>query len=199
MNMPNPPRQSRGYQLGKKVQELSFAMRMNLPQIHARPFLKRLVEQTGESAHLAILIQGQALVIEDVETLETLRVDSGIGRFCPPHCTAIGKSLLAFNPLPLPQTLDRYTDKTILDKYELRQHMEQVRQQGYAVDDEEYTVGVRCLAAPVFDDSYGAVATIGISGPTVRVTHERVPEIATYVKQAAQALSITLDYTPTPV
>jgi DNA-binding IclR family transcriptional regulator len=103
----------------------------------------------------------------------------------------VGKSLLAFAgvPFPHPTELDPYTKRTITDIDRLHIHMDEVRQRGYAVDDEEYDPGVRCIAAPVLDASGIAIASIGISGPTVRVTPERVAELAHTITRQAKALS----------
>lgn len=158
----------------------------------AHPLLTRLVAETRESAHLAILAGEEALVMEDIVTQESLRVETGIGRFSPLHCTAIGKALLAFSDAPPPSTLTAYTEKTITQYDALQVHLGFVREQGYALDDEEYTLGVRCMAAPVFDRHGLCVAAIGISGPAVRVTHAMVASHSEKVMHMADAMSRAL-------
>jgi DNA-binding IclR family transcriptional regulator len=165
----------------------------------AKPFLYELAEATGEAAHVAVYAQGQALVIADVESNKTLRVASGIGRLSPLHCTAIGKSLLAFSGVPVPDELSRETAHTIIDAEQLRIHLSDIRFQGYALDDEEYDDGVRCLAVPVYDYSGDAIATLGISGPTVRLPLESLPEFANAVKTASRRLSERLGFQPNRV
>ncbi len=94
----------------------------------ARPFRLQLMERTGECAHLAILAQGQALYIDQVESPATLRVNVQVGQMAPLHCTALGKILLAFSNVEFPTTLESFTAKTITEPNVLRLHLEEVRQ-----------------------------------------------------------------------
>jgi DNA-binding IclR family transcriptional regulator len=112
----------------------------------------------------------------------------------PLHCTALGKSMLAFSDVPIPAELPRKTARTYTDPQQLRLHLEQIRHQGYAVDDEELETGVRCLAVPVYDYSGKAIAAMGISGPAVRVSLERVPDLGALLRESSAALSVTLGY-----
>jgi IclR family KDG regulon transcriptional repressor len=181
---------SRRYVLGKRVRQISWHYLNRMPvREKAKPYLYRLVEQTGECAHTAVYSSGKALMIDDVEAEASLRVVGGIGRLIPLHCTAVGKALLAFSDLPLPASLNRETERTITDHAALCAHLDEIREQGYALDDEEHQEGVRCLAAPVYDYMGAAVATIGISGPSVRVTNDRIPDLARAVLAAARELS----------
>lgn len=181
---------SRRYLMGPKVQELLKCSTSHLPlRQQSLPLLKRLMEETRENAHVAIFSQEHALVIADVESTAQLRVVSGEGRLIPNHCTAIGKCLIAFDDYPLPRELAAYTPRTITSRDQLRLHLAQIRERGYALDDEEYEYGVRCIAAPVYGSMGRAVASLGISGPTVRVTLDRVPDLARSVMEAAVSLS----------
>jgi IclR family KDG regulon transcriptional repressor len=187
--------EGRRYRLSTKVMTLSQLILNQTPlNERARPFLYELVEKTGECAHLAIYSRGQAYVLDDIETASLLRVAGGVGRMTPLHCTALGKCLLAFSDVLVPGQLPGLTPRTITDARQLRLHLEQIRHQGYAVDDEELERGVRCLAAPVYDYSGKAIAAIGISGPAVRVSVERLPELGRTVSAAGIALSETLGY-----
>jgi IclR family KDG regulon transcriptional repressor len=185
-----PDTASRGYILGKRVRQVSWHYLNRMPvREKAKPYLYRLVEQTGECAHTAVYSGGKALMIDDVEAEASLRVVGGIGRLIPLHCTAVGKALLAFSDLPLPASLERETARTITDHTAFCAHLDEIRAQGYALDDEEHQQGVRCMAAPVYDYMGAAVAAIGISGPTVRVTDDRLPDLAEAVIAAARELS----------
>jgi IclR family KDG regulon transcriptional repressor len=185
-----PDSGSRGYVLGKRVRQISWHYLNRMPvREKAKPYLYRLVEQTGECAHTAVYSGGKALMIDDVEAEASLRVVGGIGRLIPLHCTAVGKALLAFSDLPLPASLDRETARTIIDHAAFCAHLDEIRVQGYALDDEEHQEGVRCMAAPVYDYMGAAVAAIGISGPCVRVTDDRIPALAQAVIAAARELS----------
>jgi len=178
------------YHLGLQILNLSrnFLFHPPLPEA-SRPFLVQLMEQTGECSHLAVPAPGTALCIDQVESPATLRVNVEIGQPLPLHCTALGKVLLAFGDLPVPETLKRYTPHTILDKIALRQHLEIIRQQGYATDNEEYDLGVRCLAVPVYDFQGALMAAIGISGPSLRMTQENLPSLAIVVQEIGKTLS----------
>lgn len=190
--------QSRRYRLGPQVVRLSRSLLTRMPlRNEADPFLHNLVNRTGECAHLAILAQNQALYIDQVESPASLRVTTGVGTLAPLHCTALGKSLLAFGTEAVfPAELRAFTPRTITDVETLRHHLEQVRQQGYAVDDEEYDFGVRCVAAPVFDYRGKAVGAIGVSGPAGRMTLQRVAEFAAVVTEVSRELSDRLSFNP---
>src|SRR5512147_1181191 len=109
-----PDTNSRGYVLGKRIRQISWHYLNRMPvREKAKPYLYRLVEQTGECAHTAVYSEGKALMIDDIEAEASLRVVGGIGRMIPLHCTAVGKALLAFSDLPFPAQLDPYTTWTI--------------------------------------------------------------------------------------
>jgi DNA-binding IclR family transcriptional regulator len=192
-----PDTGSRGYVIGKRIRQISWYYLNRMPvREKAKPYLYWLVEETGECAHTAVYSEGRALMIDDVQAEASLRVVGGIGRMIPMHCTAVGKALLAFSDLPIPAHLEILTARTITNPDALRAHLEDIRAQGYALDDEEHQEGVRCMAAPVYDYMGTMIATIGISGPTVRVTDDRIPKLAELVKAAARELSSDLRYTP---
>jgi len=184
---------SRRYYLAEKVVWLSHSYFQHVPlRKPVQPVLQQLVAQTQETAHLAVLMHQSALVLEDVKSPAMLRVDSEVGRVVPLPCTAIGKCLMAFHALPVPEKLEQYTDRTITDPAQLAEHLHQIREQGYALDDEEFNIGVRCLAAPVLDSNSSIMATVGISGPAARLGHDRVAPTAEIVIEAAKQISAIL-------
>ena len=192
--------ESRKYTLGPQIVRLSRLVLTRMPlRETAKPFLKELVAATGECAHLAIVAQGQALYIDQEESPSSLRVTTGTGTLAPLYCTALGKVLLSFTRIPLPDTLQVYTARTITDPIMLQHHLEMVRNQGYAVDDEEYEVGVRCIAVPVYDYRDKCVAAVGISGPTSRLTLEVLPRVTQAVQDIGKALSMRLSFKPEQV
>jgi len=166
----------------------------------AQPWLRALRDRTGESAHLAVAVGPRAVYVDIVESGEALNVATEIGRTAEPHCTAIGKTLLAHLPpdelaaLLAQGALARFTPRTITDPHELAAHLAEVRQRGHATDDEEFTPGVRCVAAPIRDFHGAVIATMGVSGPAVRVTSERLPEIGAIVVACAGQVSRLLGY-----
>jgi len=164
-------------------------------RVRARPFLGDLVARTGETAHLAMRIQDRVIYVDREESPNMVTVATHVGGEAPPHCTATGKALMAFLP-PAEQDrvlrdlpLERYTPRTMTDLYVLRNHLQDVRQRGYATDDEERFLGVRCIAAPVRDYRGQVVASIGISGPAHRLTLEHLQNLHPIVVEIAAALS----------
>lgn len=188
----------RRYMPGTRLYQSGWQLMNMLPlRSRARPYLEWLVEQSGECAHIAVYAENKALVIDDVETENSLRVAGNTGRMIPLHCTAVGKGMLAFSEemiTLLPAELPPYTARTITDPTLLREHLIETCAQGYALDDEEHEPGIRCIAAPVYSAAGIVIASIGISGPAVRVTPERIAGFGTLVMQAAHRLSADLGY-----
>jgi IclR family KDG regulon transcriptional repressor len=184
------------YRLGLHIFELGglVMQQMNLWD-EALPFLEGLVRDTGETGHLAVLDGGEAIYIERVEARRALRVPSAIGRGYPAHATNLGKVLLADLPrervaeIVAEKGLAAYTPRTITDPLELDCELERIRQRGYAIDDEEYDEGLRCIGAGVRDHSGHVVSALGIGGPVTRITPARVDELANLVMTAANGLS----------
>ncbi len=184
------------YRLGLRLFELGglVLQQMNLWD-EALPFLEQLVRESGETGQLAVLDQGEAIYIERVEARRALRVPAAMGRGYPAHATSHGKLLLAYQPpesvreIVRQRGLDRYTQNTITEEWALEQELARIRQQGYAVDSEEYEEGLRCVGAAIFDHTGQAIAAIGIGGPVTRVTPARVEELAGLVRHAAKGLS----------
>lgn len=189
------PRTGR-YRLGLHIFELGglVMQQMNLWD-EALPFLESLVRDTGETGHLAVLDGGEAIYIERVEARRALRVPSAIGRGYPAHATNLGKVLLSDLPrervveIAAERGLAAYTRKTITDLPGLEVELERIRERGYAIDDEEYDEGLRCIGAGVRDHSGHVVSALGIGGPVTRITPERVEELSGLVMAAASGLS----------
>ncbi|MDE2913509.1 MAG: IclR family transcriptional regulator [Paracoccaceae bacterium] len=142
-----------------------------------RPILEALVDRTGECAHFAVRVRSQVWYIDKVDSLLPLKVDHPIGSLAPLHCTALGKAFLAFSDAQPEDPLTYYTQATITSLDGLQRELQQTRERGYAIDDEEYASGIRCVAAPVFDRRNEMIAAIGISGPTVRIDDARLLEL----------------------
>ena len=184
------------YRLGLHIFELGglVMQQMNLWD-EALPFLESLVRDTGETGHLAVLDGGEAIYIERVEARRALRVPSAIGRGYPAHATNLGKVLLADLPpervaeIVAERGLASFTRNTITDPDELNAELERIRERGFAIDDEEYDEGLRCIGAGVRDHSGHVVSALGIGGPVTRVTPARVDELGELVMAAARGLS----------
>jgi IclR family acetate operon transcriptional repressor len=170
----------------------------------ARPILRKLMEETGETANLGIEREGAVLFISQVETHATIRAFFPPGTLSPMHASGIGKALLAqmdedrLDRILAAQRFERFTKYTLTDLGHLRENLIEVREVGYSVDDEEKNLGMRCIAAPVFDVSDEAVAGISVSGPISRVGEGDVSHLSRAVKDAAQALSLAIGGKGTP-
>ena len=164
----------------------------------ARPHMHRLVEQCGETVNLGVIDQGEVVFISQVESREVMRMIVRLGSRSPIHASGVGKALLASMSeqqvariLQL-RGLARYTDHTIDSPAALREELEQVRQQGYALDDEEHAVGLRCVAAPIFDENGQALAAISLSGPKARIVDSRLSELGNAIRQTAVEITQVL-------
>ncbi len=188
-------RDTQRYRLGPKVVELSQSLLARMPfRDEAKPYLREMVTVTNECAHLAIAAQGQVLYIDQVDSPAALRVNAAVGKLAPLHCTALGKVLLAFGHVPVPEELTAYTPRTITDHAALDMHLARVRRDGYAIDDEEFDYGVRCVAAPVYDLNGEMVGAMGVSGPSNRMSLDHIQAMAATVTGITQALTDHLSF-----
>jgi IclR family transcriptional regulator, acetate operon repressor len=164
----------------------------------ARPVLRRLMERTGETANLGIAREADVLFVSQVEAHASIRAFFPPGTLSPMHASGIGKAILAQMPadrraqLLRGATLERFTAHTLTDRAALEQDLAEARARGYAIDDEEKTEGMRCIAAPVFDVHGEVVAGISVSGPASRVSREGIAGFAAAVTSAARDLSEAL-------
>ncbi|OOY24117.1 IclR family transcriptional regulator [Thioclava sediminum] len=172
----------------------AFLRRTNVFE-RARPLMQDLMRATGETSNLGVERAGQVLFTGQVETHDPIRAFFPPGTVAPLHASGIGKALLStYAPDRLDQLLADYdfaqfNDRTIGDAEALRAELERITAQGYAVDDEERTLGMRCIAAPIFDAHGDAVAGISVSGPVQRIPDSRLPVLGHAVAQAAKAIS----------
>lgn len=172
----------------------AFMRRSGLVE-RARPLLRRLMEQTGETANLGILNGDAVLFLSQAETHETIRAFFPPGTRSALHASGIGKALLAHIPatdlrLMLQQMdLHRFTDHTLVDPQALQRDLALIRERGYSLDNEERTPGMRCIAAPIFDLSGEAAAGISVSGPSLRMSDARLEAMSEAVIAAARELS----------
>jgi len=164
----------------------------------ARPVMRKLMEQTGETANLGVEKEGFVLFLSQVETHATIRAFFPPGTLSPMHASGIGKALLAeMDDARLRRTLegrvlDAFTDHTITDFAALRDDLAAVRARGFSIDGEEKNLGMRCIAAPVFDVAGEAVAGISVSGPVSRVSAEDTDRLSRFVVAAAEDLSLAI-------
>jgi len=153
-----------------------------------RSLLEGLVEASGECAHMAVLVADKVWYVDKVSSPHALRVDHPVGALAPLHCTALGKAFLAFLPTTTAGALARYTASTIVDQAKLVEDLSVARGQGYATDDEEFSPGVRCVAAPVRNGRGRMVAAVGLSGPTARIDLDRLGDLGRLVRDRSMEL-----------
>jgi DNA-binding IclR family transcriptional regulator len=190
---------TRRYHLGMRLWQLGMLALNQVDWIdRARPYLRQLRDETGETTHLAILDEGQVLYIDKVESEHSLRMPSQVGRRLPAHCTGVGKALLAYlTPSALAEVIERhglasFTPATITERHLLVSELAAVRERGYAVDDEEIEPGLRCIAAAIRGHSGEVTAAISIAGPSSRVRREELDRYADRVVAAARQVSSAL-------
>ena len=157
----------------------------------ARPYLRRLMEMSGETANLFVESDGEAICIGQIESRHAMRAITGVGGRVSLHSSGAGKAILAHmepaqrERLVANLNLTRETQRTITDRERLRQELDEIRRRGFAVDDEEHALGLRCAAAPVMNEFGWAVAAISVSGPGARIPAERLTALGRMVAQAA--------------
>lgn len=164
----------------------------------ANPWMKQLRDEIGEAVSLAVLQGEEVVYVNHLPSLEALTVGPLLGLRRPVYVSAVGKAIIAFLPedeceaLIGQLRLKAMTPKTITSREALREELVRVRELGYAVDDEETFVGVRCVAAPIHDSTNQVIASLGISGPAARVTPERLHDIGLRIRALAEEFSLSL-------
>ena len=184
------------YRLGLKILSLGGDARANLDLAEvALPFMRGLQDRIHLTIHLAVLDQGEAVYIEKVEAPGFFKVNTWVGRRMYLHSTSVGKCLLAWLPKPEVETLLRQqgmkkrTPKTISSVAKLLSGLERVREQGHALDDEENSLGARCVCAPIFDATGGVTAALGVSGTLTQMDEENMVKIVDALKETARRIS----------
>jgi IclR family KDG regulon transcriptional repressor len=190
------------YRLGLKSLELgqTFIKQLGLVR-QAKPFLREIVKQCNEMACIGTIRQGSAIYLDVEEPNQMVKVADRVGWRLPIHCTAIGKAQIAFvseeelEKLGVLDNMDKFTENTIVDKVEFIKHIKEVAKQGYAVDNEEHNLGVRCVGVPLKDYTGRVVGGISVSGPSFRMTDEVLKrKIIPVVKQAGRNVSKRLGF-----
>ncbi len=192
------------YQPTFRIMEMGMkvADRFEIRQ-EARKFMQELSTAFKETVNLGFWDGKDILHLDKIDCLEILRIDASIGSKAPAYCTALGKAILAHLPQKeLNAYLSRirlvvHGPKTIVSKKRLREELEKTCQRGYAVDDEELTEGLRCVAAPVFDHTRRARYALSISSPAMRLPMDKIDNVQLEIKEACRQLSVRLGYQPT--
>ncbi len=184
---------SKRYDIGPEIVEISRSLYLRYDLVRrVRPFLQELVDRTGETAHLAELYGTTAMYLSQLEPLTMMRMFTTPGSITHLACSDVGKLFLAdLPPAAVRSIIDKVglmprTPHTIVSWDRLQDELQTVREQGYAEDDEERELGVRCLSAPLLNGAGKVIAALGIAGPSGRLTKERVPELSRHVREIAQ-------------
>ncbi len=194
-------KQTENYRLGIKCLELgqTYIKQMGLLK-QAKGILEELAEKCGETTYISILRNSDVIYLDSVEAKTTVRVVSRVGLHLPVYATAAGKALIMFDSeeelkRKLPPDLKKLTPNTIDNLKDLMVELAKSRERGYTTDIEEFEVGVCCVGAPVRDYTGRIVGAISVSGPSSRMTLERIEkELSKYVVDKASELSRRLGY-----
>ena len=189
------------YHLGIKLFKLGHqaVSQLNLREI-CRPFLSRLMNDTKETIHLAVLDDDQVLYLDKVEGPHALRMPSRVGRYIPTYCTSLGKAMLSclddqeVKSILRRQTLKPHTENTVKNINQLLADLGSVRKRGYAVDNEEIEIGLRCVGAPLRDYTGGMVGAISVAAPSARLSEKNTPVIGRMVIAIAAGISEKLGF-----
>jgi len=191
--------QENRFRLGLKLYELgNRAVEQIDLRARVQPFFRRLATQVGETVHLSVLQKTSVVYLDKVEPNRRVCMSSKIGTSNPVYCTSMGKAMLAFQPEEVIEQIVakirfvRYTPKTLNSRETLLKALERVRRRGYAIDDEEIELGVRCVGAPIFNENHRAIAAVSVSGPASRITVQSVPAIAEHVLRCCREISSSI-------
>lgn len=194
-------KRTKKYRLGLRLLNLGTAAERNLNIIEiARPVIRSVSDKLEQSVHLCAYNNMMAYVIDQTVYRVAFSVSATIGMIEPIHASSVGKCILAYRPEDmLDQILEgydyvKYTEKTILDKEHLLKELRKIKEQGYSIDNEEVSVGVRCVAVPVFSYRNKVRYSIGISGPVGLMTDENVRLYVSQLRNAARKISKELGH-----
>lgn len=189
------------FRLGLKLHELgNRAVEQSDLRSRVHPYFRRLSAQVGETIHLSILQNTSIVYLDKMEPAHRIRMACRVGITNPVYCTSMGKAMLAFqSKTTIEQVVAKirfkpYTQKTLRSPDALLKSLERVRRRGYAIDDEEIETGVRCIGAPIFNESRQPIAAVSVSGPSSRITAQSVPEIAEHLLRCCRDISAALSW-----
>jgi len=190
---------ARHYRLGLKVFRLA-GQPLESEQItaSAMPVLNELSRLTHESVAIGIFRDDAVTLVATRDTDGPVRVVQSVGARRPLHCTALGKVLLAWLPdterarMMTGLRFEKFTPKTIMQIDAFERELRRVRNAGYAIDDEEFVLGVRCIAAPVFDECNKPAMALSVIGPRQRMTHQRLKDCRPALLECTRKLTARL-------
>ena len=192
--------QSGKLKLGSALFLLAAKAHLRLEDICA-PYLRSMLEETGETVNLAIRDGSEVVYIAKKESPHSMRISTSVGKRMPMYCTAIGKAILAnldkrtIEKITTEIELTPFTQKTITDPAQLIRMLDIIRQEGVAYDFEELEYGLTCIAAPIFHRADEVVGAISVSGPSIRMDDQTQKKITHQVTEIARKISADLSGT----
>ena len=177
------------YCLGYKLMHFSYIINSHTGlRDHFLPYLNKIADATREVCYLGMLNDLEVLYLEAAYPAAQLRSRNISGERAPLHCTGLGKAMLAFltedeKQKVLSSPLEKFTDYTVTNPEMLRCELDEIRSNGYAVDNMEHEFGVRCVAVPVFGNGGSVIAAVSVSGPSLRFSQQKQLEQAQLIKQ----------------
>lgn len=190
---------TRRYKLGLKISSLGRGLMNDLVLAEiVLPHMRWLVEQTRLTAHLGVLEKGHVVFVQKVDGPGMIKFDTYVGKRADVHCTALGKALLACSTDQIVreclvvECFVKYTDATITSTAAFRKELAGVKQKGYSIDDEEEELGVRCVAAPVFNPLGELISAVSVTGTTAQIPSGSFSKLAETVKETSAKISKSL-------
>lgn len=194
-------KETKRFRLGLKILDLAYCLQEKLDiRNTAHPYLVELGKLTRETVHLAVLDGEEVVYLDKIESSHAIRMYSRIGKRASSYCTGVGKAILAYLPeKELDSIIERmefhkFTDKTIIEPNELKEHLELVRKQGYSTDKGEHEFDIFCISAPIFDFNQDVVASVSVSVTRGQTSFNELLKFVPILKEFTEKISRELGY-----
>ena len=183
------------YRLGIRLIQMAFlTMEHNDLRRLATPFLHDLCDQYHENVNLSVLDDTDVVYVDVIESAQRIKLAASPGQRLPAFCTASGKAILAFVPEEnvkgiLERGMSRYTQNTILSQKAFFENIQEARERGFALSEQEFEEGINAIAAPIYNSNGKPIASVSIAGPAYRLTRERMLEIGSNLVTVAKKIA----------
>jgi len=185
--------------LGKKIFALgnTVAEHLGINRI-ALPHMINLTELTKETSLLGVLVEDKVLIMEQIESPHPLKITVKVGSLFPSYISVFGKILLAHLPedkmgeIISSMKMTRLTSQTITDPQKLKSHLKEIRSNGLGIDWQEYEDGIACVGVPILDKKGEVIASVGIHGPTSRLSRQNIEKLLPEIKEAGRKISLDM-------
>ncbi|KAF5045338.1 Transcriptional regulator KdgR [anaerobic digester metagenome] len=193
-------KETQKYRLGMYLVELGNIVTKSLDiRIITSPIIAEVCEKLSETVHIGMLDGYEVVYVDKKESNQSMRIFTTIGAKKPAYSTGVGKAMLAYIDEEninsyLPNNLEKVTKNTIIDKKVLLEELKSIREEGIAFDNEENIEGLTCISAPIFDSIGRVKYSISVSGPSIRMTEQKIKKAIVVVKDAANKISEEFGY-----